>query len=169
MRRRGIPKGTARSDSRKKSLGRYKSQLEKYCAERLAHENLSFEYESREYILQKPFHYNGIYYKMTKGSQVLSKKTNSAVLAIKYTPDFIGAQYNFIIETKGFVHDQHTFLLRWKMFLDYLMKNEEEPPALFLPKNKQQVDDTVKLIVEMIKDGRIKPIADIRSGDQSDC
>lgn len=139
-------------------MGRYKSQLEKYCAEKLAHEGIPFSYEGKEFILQEQFVYSGIYYKMTKGSQVLIKKTNSTVLPIKYTPDFMGLSHNFVIETKGFVHDQHTFLLRWKMFLEHLVNTETQPPALFLPKNKQQVDDAVEMIVTMIKDGRINTL-----------
>lgn len=155
--------GTApRAGTRKKNLGKYKSLLEKYCAERLQQENLEFAYEGKEYVLQESFHYNGVYYKMTKGSKDLVKRSNSHVLPIKYTPDFVGINYNFVIETKGFIHEQHTFQLRWKMYLDYLCKSGEPVPALFLPKNKQQVDEAINIILDLIADGQIETIGDVR-------
>lgn len=155
-----------RSERAKPRLGMYKSQLEKYCAEKLAHAGIPFGYETKEFVLQDKFTYNGVYHKMTKGSHALLDKSNSVVLPIKYTPDFMGISHNFIIETKGFVHDQHTFLLRWKMFLEYLVNNEKDPPALFLPKNKQQVDQAVDIILQMIRDGRIQTFGDVRAGDK---
>ena len=155
---------TPRANTRKRQLGKYKSQLEKYCAERLQQENLNFMYEGREYVLQESFNYNGVYYKMTRGSKDLVKRTNSHILPIKYTPDFVGTDYNFVIETKGFIHEQHTFQLRWKMYLDYLCKSGEPLPALFLPKNKQQVDECINIILDLIHDERIQTLGDLRDG-----
>jgi len=144
-----------RKTHRKRVLGRYKSSLEKYCADMLVMNNISFMYEEIDYTLQDSFVYNGVYMKMTKQSKELSDRTNKVVLRIGYTPDFVGKDHNFIIETKGFTPSQHTFPLRWKMFLKMLHEKGGQMPALFMPKNKQQVDETIEEILRLIKDGKI--------------
>ena len=83
---------------------------------------------------------------MTKGKDVMTDNTNKAVLGIKYTPDFVSHHHKFIIETKGYVHSQHTFPLRWKLFLKYLVENGMDDYMLFIPKNRKQVDATIQLI-----------------------
>jgi hypothetical protein len=80
--------------------------------------------------------------------------SNKKVLPITYTPDFIGVEHDFVIETKGYTPSQHTFPIRWKLFLNYLYKNGRKP-ALFMPKNKDQVDEVVTIIKTMINDGKI--------------
>ena len=77
----------------------------------------------------------------------MSNATGRVVLPIKYTPDFVSHEHKFIIETKGYVPSQHTFPLRWKLFLKYLMENEMDDYMLFIPKNKKQVDETIKIIM----------------------
>jgi hypothetical protein len=47
------------------------------------------------------------------------------------------------------------FNIRWKMFLDKLVKSGDKLPALFIPKNKQQIDETVRIIKKLIDDGEI--------------
>ena len=72
------------------------------------------------------------------------------VLGVKYTPDFVSHEHRFIIETKGWVPSQHTFPLRWKMFLKYLSDNDMDDYMLFIPKNKKQVDETITIILSHI-------------------
>lgn len=155
MRKKAMKK-TTRS-RKKKVTGRYKSGLEKYCADKLAEYGIAFDYEEREYLLQNSFRYNGIYYKMTARSKFMLDRSNTIVLPIRYTPDFTGRSHDWVIETKGFTFSQHTFQLRWKLFLQHV-NNLEHPPAVFMPKNKEQVDKTVETIAQLIKNGQIKPI-----------
>lgn len=149
-------RGTApRQGARKRQLGRYKSSLEKYCADQLSEFKIPFSYEETEFILLESFRFNGIYWKMTSKSKDMSDRSNKIVLPIKYTPDFIGTKNRFIIETKGYTPSHHDFPMRWKLFLRYLSDLNEPPPALFIPKNKQQVDHTIQIILQLIKDGEI--------------
>jgi hypothetical protein len=41
------------------------------------------------------------------------------------------------------------------MFLKMLHEKGGQMPALFMPKNKQQVDETIEEILRLIKDGKI--------------
>lgn len=149
-------RGTApRQGARKRQLGRYKSSLEKYCADQLSEFKIPFSYEETEFTLLESFRFNGIYWKMTSKSKDMSNRSNKIVLPIKYTPDFIGTKNRFIIETKGYTPSHHDFPMRWKLFLKYLSDLNEPPPALFIPKNKQQVDHTIQIILQLIKDGEI--------------
>lgn len=149
-------RGTApRQGARKRLLGRYKSSLEKYCADQLSEHKIPFSYEEKEYTLMDSFRFDGTYWKMTSKSKDMSNRSNKIVLPIKYTPDFIGTKDRFIIETKGYTPSHHDFPMRWKLFLKYLSELNEPPPALFIPKNKQQVDHTIQIILQLIKDGQI--------------
>lgn len=149
-------RGTApRQGARKRQLGRYKSSLEKYCADQLSEFKIPFSYEETEFTLLESFRFNGTYWKMTSKSKDMSNRSNKIVLPIKYTPDFIGTKNRFIIETKGYTPSHHDFPMRWKLFLKYLSDLNEPPPALFIPKNKQQVDHTIQIILQLIKDGEI--------------
>lgn len=147
--------GTApRRGARKKLLGRYKSSLEKYCADKLSESGISFTYEV-EYSLQESFRYDGVYWKMTNKAKGMTDKTGKLVFPIRYTPDFIGTDHAWIIETKGYNPNMRDFNIRWKMFLNQLVKSGEKLPALFIPKNKQQIDETVRIIKQLIDDGEI--------------
>lgn len=149
-------RGTApRRGARKKQLGRYKSSLEKYCADQLSEYGIAFSYEENEYVLMNSFRHEGVYWKMTSKSKEMSDRSNKIVLPIKYTPDFVGTKHNWIIETKGYTPSHHDFPMRWKLFLKYLSEQEQPMPALFIPKNKQQVDHTVQIIKQLIQDGLI--------------
>ena len=95
-------KGTPKKKSAKKrNLGKYKSGLEKTCADLLAESGLSFTYETHEYMLLDKFKYPGTYLKMTSKRKDLSDRSGSTVLPIKYTPDFVGPNGEWVIETKG--------------------------------------------------------------------
>ncbi len=141
-----VKQGTQpRSSARKKHLGRYKSSLEKQCADLLCDNGLEFVYEENEYILMDQFVYNGVYLKMTASGKDLSDRTNKAVLPIKYTPDFVAKDGSWIIETKGFTPSHHDFPMRWKLFLNYL-RNFENKPKLFIVKNRAQIEEAISII-----------------------
>lgn len=132
--------------SKKKELGKYKSSLELDCAKLLSDAGLSFFYEEVEYILQEGFQYNAPYYKMTPKGAAMSNRTSSRVLPIKYTPDFVAKDGSWIIETKGYIRDHHDFSMRWKLFLSHLVEKQDRLPALFICKNKKQVEQAIMII-----------------------
>ena len=70
-------KGTARrKTAKKKNLGKYKSGLEKTCADLLSDSGLKFSYEQHEYVLLEKFRYPGTYLKMTSKAKDLSDRSN---------------------------------------------------------------------------------------------
>ncbi len=123
-----------------------KSALEAYCFDRLKDSKLKFNYEGETFYLMDGFRYPSVYHKMTRGKNVMTDNTNKAVLGIKYTPDFVSHEHKFIIETKGYVPGQHTFPLRWKLFLRYLIDKGMDDYMLFIPKNRKQIDATIEII-----------------------
>lgn len=140
-------KGTSKKKSAKKrNLGKYKSGLEKTCGSLLAESGLSFAYEEHEYEILPKFNYPQTYWKMTPKSKGLIDKTGKVVLPIKYTPDFVAKDESWIIETKGFIHSHHDFPMRWKLFMDYLMKRDTPLPMLFICRNRQQIEEAIEII-----------------------
>ena len=139
-----------RKSARKRNLGRYKSSIEKYCADQLKEHGLAFDYEKKTFELMEKFRFPNKYFKMTAKSKVMSDRTNSVVLPITYTPDFIGRDYKWIIETKGFLPSHHDFTMRWKLFLRYLVGIDSDY-VVFLAKNSGQVDQAIQEILESIK------------------
>jgi hypothetical protein len=137
--------------SKKKELGKYKSSLELDCAKLLSDAGLDFFYEEIEYVLQDSFQYNAPYYKMTPKGAAMINKTSSRVLPIKYTPDFVAKDGSWIIETKGYIRDHHDFTMRWKLFLSHLVKTHKKLPALFICKNKKQVDQAIMVIKSIVQ------------------
>ena len=143
-------KGTAkRKTSKQKSLGRYKSSLEKTCANLLAESGLKFAYEEHEYVLMDSFRYEGVYHKSTPKAKDMADRTDKVVLPIKYTPDFVAPNAAWIIETKGYTPSHHDFPMRWKLFLQYLSQNDDDLPALFICRNRHQIEQAIKIIKEL--------------------
>ena len=147
-------KKTTQRRSRKKHLGRYKSSIEKYCADQLKQFGLDFAYEEQSFELLDRFRFPNKYFKMTSKSKLMSDRTNSIVLPITYTPDFMGKGHNWIIETKGYLPSHHDFSMRWKLFLRHLVETDSNA-IVFLAKNSQQVDQAIQEIIKSIEDGKI--------------
>lgn len=137
---------TRRKSARKRQLGKYKSGLEKTCADLLSESGLSFDYEEREYVLVDSFKYEATYWKMTAKKKELTDRTGRVVLPIKYTPDFVAKDGSWIIETKGYTPSHHDFPMRWKLFLKYLSEREEPLPSLFICRNRQQIEEAISII-----------------------
>lgn len=138
--------------NKQKTLGRYKSNLEKYCADQLREYGLSFDYEEHEFVLIDGFRFPYRYLKMTNKAKLMSDRSNSKQLPIKYTPDFVGRDHDWIIETKGYLPSHHDFPMRWKLFLRFLSMNEL-PYGVYLAKNKDQVNQAIQDILKCRGDG----------------
>ena len=121
----------------------FSSALEKYCYSQLKSAGLDFGYESDKFEVLKSTVYTGKYYKSSPKASTLADKQGKKVLAVTYTPDFVSHTHKFIIETKGYVPSQHSFPIRWKLFMQHLQLNGMGDYMLFLPKNKGQVDETI--------------------------
>ena len=107
---------------------------------------LPFNYEDKEYVLIDKFRFEGVYHKMTAKKKTLTDRSNSMVLPIKYTPDFVAKDGSWIIETKGYTPSHHDFPMRWKLFLKHLVELDEPLPMLFICKNTQQVVEAIEII-----------------------
>jgi very-short-patch-repair endonuclease len=88
---------------------------------------------------------------MTAKKKLMSDRTNSVQQPIRYTPDFVGKDHKWIIETKGYLPSHHDFPMRWKIFLNYIMNNDLGYDV-YLARNKQQVDQAVEEILKSIQD-----------------
>ena len=140
------PGTTKRKSAKKRQLGKYKSGLEKSCADLLREEKIEFDYEKKEYVLVEKFRHQGVYFKMTPKAKEMKDRTASVILPIKYTPDFVAKDGSWIIETKGYTPSHHDFTMRWKLFLKHLNDQDEPIPMLFICKNKQQVAEAIQII-----------------------
>jgi|TARA_R110000803_G_scaffold65581_1_gene126748 hypothetical protein len=127
---------------KKKSFGQYKNGLEKYCGDSLRQFKYDFKYEE-QFILVEGFEYPSDHYKSVPKNKCLVNVTGRKTLPIKYRPDFYLPKEKVIIETKGFVRANDSFPLRWKLFLRHLMDAGMSDHAVFIPKNKSQVDEVL--------------------------
>ena len=143
-----------RTSARKKQLGRYASSIEEDCADQLKEYGLAFDYEEHTFELMDRFRFPNKYFKMTSKGKEMTDRTGSVVLPITYTPDFVGKDHDWIIETKGYLPSHHDFPMRWKLFLRHLVGNNAKT-AVFLAKNSSQVDTAIQEILQSIKDGTI--------------
>lgn len=131
--------------AKKKSFGRYKNSLEKYCGDSLKQSGHKFEYES-QFILVEGFTYPSDHYKSVPKKKELVNATGKKTRPIKYKPDFYLPDRKAFIETKGFVRANDSFPLRWKLFLRFLMDSGMSDHAVFIPKNRSQVDEIIKYL-----------------------
>jgi hypothetical protein len=137
------------SKSKKKQLGKYKSSIEKYCADQLREHGIRFSYEEEQFTLVESFRFEHKYFKMTNKKKDMSDRSNSIQHPIRYTPDFVCKDSTWIIETKGYLPSHHDFPMRWKLFLKYIMDNEMNC-EVYLAKNKLQVDQAIQEIKKSI-------------------
>jgi len=137
------------SKSKKKQLGKYKSSIEKYCADQLREHGIGFSYEEEQFTLVESFRFEHKYFKMTNKKKDMSDRSNSIQQPIRYTPDFVCKDSTWIIETKGYLPSHHDFPMRWKLFLKYIMDNEMNC-EVYLAKNKLQVDQAIQEIKKSI-------------------
>ena len=135
---------------KKKSLGKYKSSLEKYCSDKLRESGIAFTYEEDKFLLMESFRFEHKYFKMTPKGKLMSDRSNSIQQPIRYTPDFVGKDSKWIIETKGYLPSHHDFPMRWKIFLKHIMDNNLGYDV-YLAKNNRQVDQCIIEIKKSIE------------------
>jgi|TARA_R100000329_G_scaffold71518_4_gene62355 hypothetical protein len=137
--------------SKKKSLGKFKSAIEKYCSDSLRSAKIPFNYEEQEFMLMDKFRFENKYFKMTAKKKEMSDRSNSIQQPIRYTPDFVAKDGSWIIETKGYLPSHHDFPMRWKLFLKHIMDNDLNYDV-YLAKNRQQVDQAISEIKKSMCD-----------------
>ena len=137
-----MKRGKRKTKSKKKSLGKFASAIEKYCSDQLCESGIAFSYEEQQFVLMESFRFPHKYFKMTAKKKEMSDRTNSIQQPIRYTPDFVGKDYKWIIETKGYLPSHHDFPMRWKLFLRHIMDNNLGYDV-YLAKNKKQVDQAI--------------------------
>lgn len=128
-----------RSKTSTRGGSKLKSSLETYCYDRLKSEKIDFEYEHM-FQLTPSLSYPSTYYKSKPKSKEMFSYQGKKILPITYKPDFVSYKHKFIIETKGFVRANDSFPLRWKLFMGYLISAGMSDFALYIPKNREQVD-----------------------------
>ena len=133
--------------SSKRSLGKFKSSIEKYCSDQLRERGVSFTYEEDTFYLMDSFRFPHKYFKMTAKRKDMSDRTNSVQQPIRYTPDFVGKDQKWIIETKGYLPSHHDFPMRWKLFLKHIVDNDLGYDV-YLARNKNQVDQAIDEIIK---------------------
>lgn len=126
----------------------FQSRLELYCYKKLKSNNISFDYEGHKFEVLEPFKHEGFYGK--KAAKAFSIKENKLIRAVTYTPDFVSHDHKFVIETKGFVPSNHSWPLRFKMFLFWLKNNSMGDYNVYIPSNQKEVDEVVSHIVDNI-------------------
>ena len=137
--------------SKKKSLGKFKSAIEKYCSDSLRSAKIPFNYEEQEFMLMDKFRFENKYFKMTAKKKEMSDRSNSIQQPIRYTPDFVAKDGSWVIETKGYLPSHHDFPMRWKLFLKHIMDNDLNYDV-YLAKNRQQVDQAISEIKKSMCD-----------------
>lgn len=98
-------------------------------------------YEVKEYVLMDGFVYGAENWERTPtGSSMTDKRKR---LPMRYTPDFVGENEEFIIEVKG--RPNEAFPLRWKVF-QKAMIDRGNPPMLFMPKSKADCIQVIEIL-----------------------
>ena len=123
----------------------FRSLLEAFCYQKLKDAGIRCEYETKKFVLLEGFHYNATRLE-DNGKTGYNDKQKHKVRDITYTPDFLDPKGRWIIECKGYANER--FPLKWKMFMKQL-NEQDDPPALFVPRNQKQVLQTIEMILEL--------------------
>lgn len=123
----------------------FDSKLELFMYKRLKEEGIDFTYNEIKYLLIPSFKYPKDIFepKKVKEKELVSKTT---IRKMEYTPDFVGPNESWIIETKGRANE--SFPLRWKMF-KHKMLERDEPPVLFLPRNQHECEQVITILKQL--------------------
>ena len=121
----------------------FASGLEKYMYQALKDANIKAQYEGKTFIVSEGFEFPNIaiaWCANVKGDY--KNRGEKKILAIKYTPDFIGE--DFIIECKGRANE--SFPLRWKLFKK-VVKRDYPHVIIYKPQNQKECDKTIEFIL----------------------
>ena len=130
----------------------YRSRLEAFTSIELRRAGIKFNYEKEKFLLMDKFTYEGVSIeKRKKKGKLIYDKAFKSIRSVKYIPDFTNLKDGWIIEVKGLKSD--VFNLKWKLFKQYLVKNNLNY-ELYMPGSKKQVLQTIKMIKE--KNGSIR-------------
>ena len=133
----------------------FKSKLELFCYKQLKLNNIPFVYQPEKTVLLKSFKTNFKCYESF--GRIYRDKSKSIIndtrrfdltdsnREISYTPDFIGVDDNWIVETKGFAND--SFPLRWKLFKSVLMEVGFNG-ILMKPESQKEILKCIEIIKE---------------------
>lgn len=136
-------------------IGKYKSVLEKICSEELEKAGLEYAYEPERFVILDKFNYPSWEKVSRKGKKVFIEINN--VSKITYAYDFAGNYkgIDWVIETKG--KRTSTFNNKWKFFKRKL-KDSDKEVMLFLPSNKNEILQSIKIIKEHAEEtGKKRP------------
>ena len=128
-----------------------KNATEQYCLDRLKENGIFEGYEHKTYTVLEGFHFeNDCWARTQNGKGEFKNRGDETIRPITYTPDFVGE--DFIIEVKGYIRQgsYDAFPLRFKLFKAWL-KNNRIGKALYVPRNKKEIDQTIALILEKRK------------------
>jgi hypothetical protein len=127
----------------------FKSKLEVYCYNKLKEAGLDFEYEQNKFgVVPKFIFPNKAVELIKKKGEKTFDEAYPLVRAITYTPDFVNLKQGWIIECKGYANE--SFPIRWKLFKKYIHDNGLDYD-LYVPRNKKQVEETIKLICQNLE------------------
>jgi len=123
---------------------KFRSKLELFTYNQLKLNSIPFSYEKERFVIIDSFRYEADCHekKKKKGKNTFVKVSNKITQAT-YLPDFTNLNDGWIIECKGLRTE--AFNLRWKLFKNYLVKNDLNY-ELYMPGTKKQVLETVSII-----------------------
>jgi len=126
----------------------FASGLERYMYMALKKAKIKALYEGQTFELVEGFDFPfEAYERCGNGKGDYKNRGNKKIFNIKYTPDFIGK--GFIIETKGRANE--SFPMRLKLFKKLIAENRVGPFTLYKPQNQKECDETVRLILDKLK------------------
>ena len=127
----------------------FRSRLEAFTYAELKKEGIKFDYEKEKFVLLDKLKYEGVSIeKRKKKGKLVFDQALSSIRSTTYLPDFTNLKQGWIIEVKGLKSD--VFNLKWKLFKQYLVKNNLNY-ELYMPGSKKQILQCIDMIKEKIK------------------
>ena len=127
----------------------FRSRLEAFTYTELKKAGLEFDYEKEKFVLMDKFKYEGVSIeKRKKKGKLVYDQALKSIRSTTYLPDFSNLEEGWIIEVKGLKSD--VFNLKWKLFKQYLVKNNLNY-ELYMPGSKKQILQCIDMIKEKIK------------------
>jgi hypothetical protein len=127
----------------------YRSRLEAFTSIELRKAGIKFDYEKEKFVLMDKFIYDGVSMeKRKKKGKLVYDQAFKSIRSVTYVPDFTNLKDGWIIEVKGLKSD--VFNLKWKLFKQYLAKNNLNY-ELYMPGSKKQILQTIEIIKDKIR------------------
>ena len=127
----------------------YRSRLEAFTSIELRKAGIKFDYEKEKFVLMDKFIYDGVSMeKRKKKGKLVYDQAFKSIRSVTYVPDFTNLKDGWIIEVKGLKSD--VFNLKWKLFKQYLVKNNLNY-ELYMPGSKKQILQTIEIIKDKIR------------------